>query len=190
MLTAITVDHLAQMQCSGNIGFAQIFCDYKSNVGNVSHFLAALLKQLVQSQSALDEQISSLHERHTSHGTRPSLQEISTALKLVLKSFSAVYIVVDALDECPNKDGTRNQLLTILRNLQREADLRLMVTSRFIPDIEIKFKSTPTLEIRASSADIKQFIGGQMYRLPNCIQRDAQLQTTVENKIAEAVDGM
>jgi hypothetical protein len=72
------------------------------------------------------------------------LQEIVSALQLVFKSFSAVRIVVDALDECPNKDGTRNQLLSILRNLQREVDVRIMVTSRFIPEIELEFDSTPT----------------------------------------------
>jgi hypothetical protein len=191
MLAAITNDYLSQMQSSGNVGFAYIFCNYKSEVGfNTLHFLAALLKQLVHSQSTMNEQISSLYERHTNRGTRPSLQEISAALQAVLKSFSAVYIVVDALDECPNKDGTRNQLLSKLKDLQREADLRLMVTSRFIPDIEIKFRSTPKLEIRASDADVKRFVRSQIHRLPTCIQRDIQLQYVVEDRIVDAVDGM
>ncbi|KAF2193581.1 hypothetical protein K469DRAFT_691133 [Zopfia rhizophila CBS 207.26] len=48
MLAAITIEHLSQMQGSGNIGFTHMFCNYKFNVGNTSHFLAALLKQLVQ----------------------------------------------------------------------------------------------------------------------------------------------
>jgi hypothetical protein len=156
---------------------------------NTSYFLAALLKQLVQSQSAMNEQILSLYEQHRSRGSRPSLQEISAALEAVLKSFSAVYIVVDALDECP-KDGTRHQLLTKFRDLQSQTGLRLMVTSRFIPDIEFEFRLTPTLEIRANFADVTRFVKGQIYRLPTCIQRDDQLQIVVANKISNAVDGM
>lgn len=191
MLAAIAIDHLSQTQASGDTGVTYIFCNYKSEVGiNTSYYLAALLKQLVQSRSTLNEPISTLYEQHTRRGTRPSLQEISAALQAVLKSFSAVYIVIDALDECPNNDGTRNQLLTILRSIQRQTDLRLMVTSRFIPDIEAEFKLIPKLEIRASDADVKRFIRGQIHRLPNCIRRDARLQAVVEEKIAEAVDGM
>jgi hypothetical protein len=96
MLAAITIDHLLQMQSSGNVGLAYIFCNYKSEEDvNASYFLAALLKQLVQSQPTLNEQISSLYERNT----RPSPQEISAALQMMLKSFSTVYVIVDALDE-------------------------------------------------------------------------------------------
>lgn len=65
-----------------------------------------------------------------------------------------------------------------------------MVTSRFIPDIENKFKSTPRLEVRASNADVKRFVAGQMYRLPKCVQRDDELQGFVQDRIADAVDGM
>ncbi|KAF1808265.1 ankyrin [Eremomyces bilateralis CBS 781.70] len=191
MLAAITIDRLSRTEASDDIGLAYIYCNYKSEASvDVSALLAALLQQLVQSRPTIDEPISSLYEKHTRRGTRPSLQEISTALQVTLKNFSSVYIVVDALDECPNKDGTRNHLLTKLKDTQQEADLRLMVTSRFIPDIEAKLESTPILEIRARGADVKRFVRGQICRLPNCIQRDHQLQSIVEDKVIEAVDGM
>ena len=37
---------------------------------------------------------------------------------------------------------------------------------------------------------MKQFVKGQMYQLPNCVQRDDALQVMVQEKLVEAVDGM
>ena len=78
----------------------------------------------------------------------------------------------------------------MLRDLQREADVHLLVTSRCIPDIENEFKLLPTLQVRASNADVKRFVRGHVYRLPRCIRRDNELQASVEDNIAEAVNGM
>jgi len=152
--------------------------------------LAAILKQLVQARPSITGPVSLLYERHSSRKTKPSLEEISTALQTVLKMFSSVYLVIDALDECSDRDGTRSRLLAELRDLQREVDLRLMVTSRFIPDIENEFRSMPMLEVRATDADVKRFVRGQIYRLSKCVQRDIELQGFVEDKIVDAVDGM
>ena len=65
-----------------------------------------------------------------------------------------------------------------------------MITSRMIPDIINKFKTALRLEVQASDEDVKQFIAGQVHRLPRCIQRDAALQEMVQDKITEAVSGM
>jgi hypothetical protein len=129
-------------------------------------------------------------DRHCDRKTRPLLEEIVSALQSVLTNYSRVYIVVDALDECLDHDSTRKQLLAKLHDLQGKIDLRLMTTSRFIPDIVEELKGMPMLEVRASDADMKQFVAGQIYRLPKCIRRDHELQSFVERKIVEAVEGM
>jgi hypothetical protein len=74
--------------------------------------------------------------------------------------------------------------------LQARTDVRLMFTSRFIPEITQKFCSKPTLEVRASEEDVMRFVAGQMPRLPNRIRRDDELKRAVQDKIVEAVDGM
>ncbi|KAF1817634.1 hypothetical protein P152DRAFT_510823 [Eremomyces bilateralis CBS 781.70] len=65
-----------------------------------------------------------------------------------------------------------------------------MLTSRFIPEVTQRFRSSPTLEVRASDSDVRRFIEGRIPRLPKCIRRDEELQHLVQDKIAEAVDGM
>lgn len=119
-----------------------------------------------------------------------TVDEISNTLKVTLKSFSTVYIVVDALDECSDEHKTPLRLVERLRDLQNDGDIRLMVTSRFIPDIEEQFKSAPKLEVRASPEDVAEFVKGQIPRLHRCVQRDDELKIVVEERIVEAVDGM
>ena len=98
--------------------------------------------------------------------------------------------MIDALDECRDSDGTRRKILSKLRHLQAEGDVRLMVTSRFFLEIVDEFRGALDLEVRASNEDVKRFIAGQTYRLPVCIQRDLALRDLVQEKIVEVVDGM
>jgi hypothetical protein len=188
-IAAIAIDYLMTIQ-SNSTGVAYLYCDYKSQTDqSATSLLAALLKQLLQAQPLIPEKIELLHAQHKERGTKPSLDELFSGLHLVAGDCSRTYIVVDALDECSDGGG-RTKLLGALRDLQIQTNVCLMVTSRFIPDIESDFKSDPHLEIRASDADLKRFVAAQIYRLPKCIQRDAELQSLLESKIVEAADGM
>jgi Heterokaryon incompatibility protein (HET)/NACHT domain len=189
MMAAIAIDHI--MAFEGNsVGLSYIFCNYKAKrEQTTASLLAAILKQLVRSQPTITEPISGLYKTHKNRGTRPSLEEIYSTLQALMKTFTHVYIVVDALDECSSQDGTRSQLFSKLRSLQQEFDVRLMITSR--PGSEaIEVPSMSLLEVRASEADVKRFLEGQLYRLPNCIQRDPELQGLVKDNIVAAADGM
>ncbi|RYP86354.1 hypothetical protein DL769_000738 [Monosporascus sp. CRB-8-3] len=191
MVAAIAIDHLLGRMQSDTIGVAYIYCSYKAQANQTTTgLLAAILKQLAQARPSVAEPVARLYNHHTDQKTRPSLEEIINALRFVLTNYSSVYVVVDALDECAYEDGTRSQLLANLRDLQSKTDTRLMVTSRFIPDIENEFRSMPTLEVRASGADVKRFVLGQIHRLPKCVERDDKLQRFAQDKIVEAVDGM
>jgi hypothetical protein len=98
---------------------------------------------------------------------------------------------MDALDECTDQDGTRSQLIEKLRELQMRTNVRLLSTSRFIPEITEKFRLDPMLlEVRASEEDVKRFVAGQIPRLPRCIRRDDELTRAVQSKIVKAIDGM
>ncbi|MCJ1465337.1 hypothetical protein MMC07_003955 [Pseudocyphellaria aurata] len=108
--------------------------------------LAAILKQLLQAQPSIAEPVDRLYKQHADRGTKPSLEEIFFALQSVVVKYSSVYVVVDALDECSTRDGTRGLFLAKLRDLQSTEHLRIMDTSRFIPDIEHEFSAALKLE--------------------------------------------
>lgn len=189
MIAAIAIDHLLKSVQNSSHGIAYVYCNYKAQEEqDASSMLAAILKQLVQARPSIVEPVERLHKQHADRGTRPSLDEVFGALRNVLARYSTVHIVIDALDEC--RDGTHRQFLAKLRDLQVGRDIRLMATSRFIPDIVDAFREALRLEVQASREDVKRFVAGQTYRLPRCIQRDPALRDMVQEKIVAAVDGM
>ncbi|KAL1602368.1 hypothetical protein SLS60_005784 [Paraconiothyrium brasiliense] len=191
IVAAIAIDYLLKSVQSSSVGLAYVYCNYKAQEEQgTSSILAAIVKQLVQGQSLKGEPVERLHKQHADRGTKPSLEEIFDALQEVVAMYPKIYVVVDALDECRNNDGTRSQLLARLRDLQVGADVRIMATSRYIPEIEDGFQTAMKLEIRASDEDVRQYIAGQEYRLPRCIRRDPALQTMIQDKLVKAVGGM
>jgi hypothetical protein len=191
MVAAIAIDHLLQSMQSNSIGVAYVYCDYKAQEEqNASSMLAAIVKQLVQARPLVAEPVERLHKKHYDCGTKPSIEEIFKTAQEVVAKYSTIYIVIDALDECRDRDGTGRLFLGRLQALRAGKDIRLLATSRFIPEIEAELKGAETLEIQASNEDVRRFVAGQMYRLPQCIQQDSSLQKMVEEKIAERTDGM
>ncbi|KFY31446.1 hypothetical protein V493_01097 [Pseudogymnoascus sp. VKM F-4281 (FW-2241)] len=191
MIAAIAVDHIWKAFQGDNVGVAYIYCNYKGQeTQSTTDLLAAILKQLVQERPLYGEPVATLHKSHADRRTRPSLDEIRTALNSVINNYSKAYIIIDALDECTDSYGTRRELVSILRNLQAKTDTSLMVTSRFNARIEQSFQGFPMLEIRATDADVKRFVEAQMHRLPMFVQRNPELQTEIQDGIALAVDGM
>lgn len=158
----------------------------------VEDLLASLPKRLGQCQSSLPDQLKTIHEEHTHRDsqTRPSLHNMSKALQCVASLFSRVFIVVDALDECGDSDGSRTQFLSELANLQANSGAKLFATLRHIPDIIQKFDRSDTLEIRASDEDIRAYLGGRASELPKCVGRTPGLQDEIKNGILQAADGM
>ncbi|KAF2121350.1 ankyrin repeat domain-containing protein [Lophiotrema nucula] len=165
MIAAIAIDHLLKTVQSTSIGVAYVYCSYKAQgEQSVASLLAAILKQLVQARPSYAEPVEQLHELHRKSGTKPTADD--------------------------GNDGNRRRFLDLLRSLQADNDMRLMATSRYIPEITDDFREAPTLEVRASDEDVRHFVAGQINRLPNCIRKDAPLQNLVQEKISEAVDGM
>jgi Cdc6-like AAA superfamily ATPase len=191
MMSAIAIDHLCKTTSGDDIGVAYLFCNYKAQTDqSASSLFAALLKQLGQSRSDIAAPVTQMYDDHSKRKSKPSLDEILRALQSVCSMYAAVYIVVDALDECSDRDGGRGELIDKLHELQGRKDVRLLFTSRFIPKITRKFQSNSTLEVRANEEDVRHFVVGQMPRLPSCIRRDEELKYAVQNKIAEAAGGM
>lgn len=193
MIAAIAIDHLRQRVQSRSIEVAYLFCSYKRTARlSASDLFAALLRQLIQSRPDSSAVLTDLYNNCIEFRRRPTFEEIIAKAQTICQNYVTLYIVVDALDECTSQDSVRGTLINRLRQLQAKVtvDLRLMFTSRFIPEISQAFMSTPTLEVRASSGDIESFVSGQIPHLAKCLQRDEDLRYQVQARIVEAVDGM
>jgi hypothetical protein len=192
MMAAIAINHLCTAFTNDkNIGIAYVYCNYKEHGSQSAQgCLAALLKQLVQSRPDIAQPVQLLYSKHAGRQTRPLIEETFNTLRSICTVYLRVFIVLDALDEFTNSNNERGKLIDLLSSLEVETNIKLMMTSRFIPDIEREYQSAIKLEIRASDQDVRKYITGQLPRLPKCIQNDNGLKTEIQNKITERVDGM
>ncbi|RYP32310.1 hypothetical protein DL767_005285 [Monosporascus sp. MG133] len=160
-LTSIIIQNLQERFGSDpTVGIAYVYFNFnRKDDQQLQCLLSGLLKQLAQSQPSLPDILRDLHERHEIRRSRPSLNEISTALKSVANTYFKVYLLIDALDECKTADSCRSKFISEIFALQSETPTNLLATSRFIPEITERFKGCPSKEIRASKEDVDSLKG-------------------------------
>ncbi|KAI9770214.1 MAG: hypothetical protein M1839_003242 [Geoglossum umbratile] len=158
---------------------------------HIATLIASLLQQLVQRTPVISDGIVSLYHHHIEKRTRPTLVEWSKSLQSEVYRFSKVFIIIDALDECLESNGTRDSFLAEIKKLQ--PSVRLLVTSRYIPTIEYEFEKAARVEIRASDEDVRRYLEGRIERERRSVRHvraDLALQKTIIDTIVEKAKGM
>jgi Cdc6-like AAA superfamily ATPase len=191
IITSIVVEDLCiRFQNDASVGIAYVYCNFRRHEEQKPEdLLASLLKQLIQGQPSMPENVKSLYERHKKR-TRPSFNELSEALHSIIAGYSKVFIIIDALDECQVSDGSRKRLLSEILGVQAKTGASVFATSRFIPEIEKELEGSVSLEVRASDEDVRRYLDGHMFELPSFVAHNRSLQDEIKSEIVNAVDGM
>lgn len=151
--------------------------------------LAALIQQFPQEHHPHPDPITGLHEvREEEEKKKPLQDQVRKALIAVAKSYDRTFVVVDALDAC--SEQTRGELLSSIRQVQKEASINFLATSRPVPGIGKHFQGGPRLQIRANENDVEIYLQSRLQELPGCAQEDETLQQNIKRKISEAIDEM
>jgi len=131
-----------------NIGLACVYFDHKQEFRTID-ILGSILKQIVQRRAVVSDEIHEIYRiRYEKRGTRPTLKDVSTALQVEISRFTKVFLVLDALDECPTREYTSDRILAELKKLL--PGIRLMITGRpFVVSYISQLGGFQTLEIRA-----------------------------------------
>jgi hypothetical protein len=194
ILTSILVDDL-QNGCHFDntlaVGVAYVYCNYqRKHEQNLENLMSSLLKQLTQTMPSLPKNVEDLYQRHIKNRTRPSLDEITEALRGVAATYSKIFVLIDALDECETSNGCQRRFISEALSLQSTTGANVFATSRFIPEIRNNFDRRPSIEIRATDQDVKKYLDGRLEGLSTCVSRNPDLQEEIKTKIVQAVDGM
>jgi hypothetical protein len=153
--------------------------------------LEALLKQLAFRRLTPDS-IELLQKQHKEKGCRPSLDTLTTVLKNEIETYSRLFIVVDALDEC-FPEQVQEDLLEKLRSLTITSPAKLMVTSRYIPSIESAICADIKLDIIANNNDIKSFVEARISKnsmLKRLVTKVPSIEEKVVGTVVEKAQGM
>lgn len=190
ILTAIVVENLhARFSNDSTVGIAYNYYNFKrQDQQTADKLMASLLRQLCFSQSSLPEVVESLYDKHSYRKTQPSLEEIASVLQAVIRTFSRVFIAIDALDECRIQE--RPLFLSELFKVQAETNVNIFATSRPILEIEKMFQGCISLDVVASREDIYKYVDGHMSILPKFVHDNTDLKEQIKTEITNIAQGM
>jgi len=143
------IDDITRSSKAGLASVAFFYFDFKDEAKkNARGALSSLLVQLAAQSDAYSNILSALYSENHAGSKQPSDDELRECLKdmLAVPDQAPIYIVMDALDECPNSTGTPSPRETVLRLVKwllelRCSNLRVSVTSRPEPDITAVLQS-------------------------------------------------
>jgi uncharacterized protein involved in tolerance to divalent cations len=184
---SIVVDHLQTFFKDSNVAVTCIFCNYKEQTTQTAtNLVASLLKQIVQDCVTTSDNVKSFYKHHQNRDTRPRLVEFTKALESEIGTYAKTFVVVDAIDECPEDNGTRAILLKTLQSLA--GTVNVIVTSRDLASIARQFQGTQRLDIHAKEDDMRRYIEERIANVPR--RHLMTLRETIIKKVLENARGM
>src|SRR5712671_1707968 len=132
------IDDITRSSMAGLGSIAFFYFDFKDEAKkNARGALCSLLIQLAAQSDAYSEILSALYSENYAGSKQPTDDELKECLQdmLAAPDQAPIYIVIDAVDECPNSTGTpspRENVLCLLEWLLevRCSNLWVSVTSR------------------------------------------------------------
>jgi hypothetical protein len=179
------IEALRKQSPGGDLGIAYVYFSYKDiETQTPVNVMASILQQLVSDKPSHLPDLKNLYARHIKENTRPSVPDIVLLLQDAFFSFSKVFIIIDALDECTDADDVRFILLTELKKLQHR--ICLLVMSRPIPDLEQLLEGAIRLNVEASLIDIKNYLQ-QRLESTRSMQRHMSEEPSLRDRIVSII---
>ena len=191
------------MRKSGLASLAFYYHDFREDQKQDRRgLLSSILFQLCDQSDTYHDVLSTFYSTHRHGAQNPSNDELLRCLKelLDLPGQAPVYLIIDALDECPNTSAIpspREQVLTLLEHLveSRLRNLRLCVTSRPETDIKIAlepltFRSISIHDESGQKEDIENYIRSVVNTDPKNRRWKQQDKELVIKVLTERADGM
>ena len=177
--------------------------DFKDNHKQTRlDMIPSLLAQLAAQSNYCCELLSHLYSAHNRGAQKPTGAVLTGCLREMVSSPNQnhVYIVIDAIDECPNSPGVpspREEVLEVLEELVklRLPNLRLCVTSRHELDIQIVLdplrpSSLSLHDDEGQKEDIREYIKYVVRSDQNMARWRPEDRSLVVNTLSERAGGM
>jgi hypothetical protein len=147
--SSAVIQDIMALQVAGKATLAYFYFDFRdTDKQNLHHALTSLLTQLSARSDSFCDVLSHVYKAHNNGAYKPSTGAMITCLSemLALPDQGPVYIILDAIDECPNTSGipsARKEVLDFLKDLVglQLPNLHICVTSR--PEIDIRTMLEP-----------------------------------------------
>ena len=191
------------MRKAGLASLAFFYCDFREDQKkDLRGLLSSLLVQFCHQSDSYSDILSKFYSEHANGSRHPSDDVLAGCLKALLKlpGHAPVYLIVDALDECPNTSSIpspRYEVLNLMEELVKSQipNLRVCVTSR--PEAEIKEFLDPlalrTVSLHDESGqkrDIEEYIKSVINTNPKSKRWKGVDKQLVIDVLTEKAEGM
>ncbi len=184
---------------------AFFFFDFKDTGKQDSRaLLSSVVVQLSRRSQSFYDILFNFYSAHENGSQQPSIGALTKCLEDMIKASGDVpiYLVLDAVDECPNTKGipsSRRQVLDLVETLVKQGPprLHLCITSR--PEVDIRTSLEPLTSTCnriclhdqiGQKKDIVEFVRGVVYSDANMRRwRDEDKQLVIE-MLSERAKGM
>ena len=170
-VSSTIVEDIRVMRRAGLASLATFYCDFREDrKKELRGLLSSFLVQLYHQSDSYFDILSNFYSEHDEGSRPPSDDALVGCLKdlLNLPGLPPVYLIVDALDECPNPlvvRSPRAEVLSFVEELvtTQILTLRVCVTSRSEPDIDdvlnpLIFRSVSLHDENGQKRDIGDYI--------------------------------
>ena len=198
------IKRVMSLRDAGLASLAFFYFDFrdKDKKQDFRNFVTSLLIQLSAYSSPCCEIVSRLYASHGKGTQQPSNGTLTICLREMLSvaAQQPIYIIIDALDECPDTSGMptpREVVLSILEGLVRLGlpNLHICVTSR--PEVDIKNVIAPlasfAISLHAESGqmrDISDYVSGVVHSDKKMRGWRSREKKLVVEELSKKADGM
>lgn len=165
VLASSAIQYLKHERQSDEVGLAYFYCDYKDPLKQEpSVVLRTLLSQLSSQNISVFQNVQMFFKQQYKDDQAmtviapPSLDLLRSNFSSFLEtSFHKVFIVIDAVDECHDRECILKAISAICDTVEH---VKILVSSREDPMINDEFKDYPNLKIKPGhvSGDIKSYV--------------------------------
>ena len=123
---------------------------------------------------------------------QPSLDDLQNVLQKILGGFNSAYIILDALDECSERDKVLDWVQTIILDKNGNLKLHLITTSRPEKEINDKFNSYHYVDLVKASGNqnIVAYLDYQLQNDSDWQKWDQDIQDEIKSILRKQADGM
>ena len=189
------LEHILQKGPQNNAAY--FYFDFNDSAKQYhDKMLRSLIIQLFSKHQSIPEPLLSLFQSCQSGAKPPPTGELETLLKTLIDLYDKTFIILDALDECED----RQELLTFLENAigWNSQKLNVVMTSRKLKDFEDFFKaeieewSRLSIQNEKVNEDIRSYVHGKLQndRRFKRWRGQPKVQEEIETKLMEKSDGM
>jgi hypothetical protein len=203
LASSTIIEEIEIMRKSGLALLGFFYHDFRDDQKKDRHgLLSSLLIQLGHQSDAYSDILTKLYLDHANGSQHPSDDALLRCLTEIVKlpGQAPIYLIVDALDECPNTSSLPSPREKVLKFMEKLIDLqlpnlRICVTSRPETDIKtllepLSFRSVSLHDEVGQMEDIEKYIKSAVNKDPKNRRWKAEDKQLVIDMLIKNADGM